>query len=85
MSNECIENLIKRYGEPILRFKPHGEFTHDQRMTGDIPIECAVFKIEHISELIVYENYGNNRWYANGCIASRFVIKELLRRLKDKK
>ena len=75
------EWLVERYGEPILRFKPHGTFTEDEIMTGDIPEEISVFKIPHVSEYMVLRKLNENKWFANS--GERWVIRELLFRRQE--
>jgi len=80
---ETLEDIIKLYGNPILQFRPEGNFTElDEQIY--IPYECALFKINHVSEIIVYCNRGNNEWYCNCALGSRFVIRELLKRLEER-
>jgi len=80
---EKIEDVIKLLGEPIMRFKPTGDFSLKEKKFY-VPYECAIFKTDHVSEIIVYCNRGDNEWYCNCPMGSRFVIRELLKGLEGK-
>ena len=80
MGNSFVE-YTSRYGEPILRFLTGASF--EQRQFGDIPYECCVFKIDHVTNVMVVSRYGNNDdWYPN--CGERAVICELLGRAAGK-
>ena len=74
------KEILNRYGEPIIRFKPHGKFTREKRLLNSVPSECMVFKIkdEYPAGLVVYSRYGRGEWVANS--GERYVIRELLRK-----
>jgi len=71
------EEILKHHGEPVLRFKPHGEFTEYDINIGNVPDEVMVVKIDHVSEFMVFSYY--NGWVCNN--GERWVIRELLKRL----
>lgn len=77
MERETIEYYIKRYGDPLLRFKTGASY--DEYSLGDIPQECAVFEIKHVTKVMVVSCYGGNRWCCN--TGERVVIDELLKRV----
>lgn len=74
---EKEDEIIKQRGEPVLRFKPQGNFTEKERLQDDIPDECMVFRINHSSEYMVFAKY--NDWVCNH--GERWVIRELLSRI----
>ncbi len=78
--NKTIAELLQTYGEPLMRFKPHGKFTKHQRLMASVPLECVIFKIDdiHPAGLVVYSRYTKNNWVPNS--ADRYVIRELLRK-----
>ena len=72
--------LTERYGNPVLRFTPHGEFTLKERIDNPIPQECAIFRINKTYEYITcYRLSDGDQWdWGN----DRFSIRELLRIIK---
>lgn len=79
-----FEYLKKRYGDPVLRFYPHGEFTFKEKIEEPIPFECAVFFIDWKSYKYVtcYRFRENDEWEW-GC--DRFAIRELFRLIKEER
>lgn len=80
MKGNTLRQLKKWYGKPILRFSPKGEFTESEILNNGIPKECLVFRISHPSEYIIFSKYNDNKWYGN--IGERYVVRELLERLR---
>ena len=85
MIGELLSEYTERYGEPILRFKPdRSRLTKLQVAFGEIPYECCVFKIDHISEVMVVVRFSDvDEWHVN--FGERAVIKELLGRNSKEK
>lgn len=73
------KEILQKYGKPIMRFSPSGNFTKKEIMSEDIPDEIMIVKIKHISEIMVYRKVGKNKWCAN--YGERWVIRELLKML----
>jgi hypothetical protein len=73
------EEIIETYGHPILQFTPSGNFTEVQIMSGDIPSEIMIVKINHVSEFMVLSRIDEDSWVANH--GERWVIRELLKKL----
>lgn len=76
---EPIEWYTQRYGEPLIRFETGA--SGDDRVFGDVPDECAVFKINHPSQCMAVCRYGYT-WHCNSGV--RAVIWELLKRFEHK-
>jgi hypothetical protein len=82
MPGDTFESFTSRSGEPIFRFLTG--VSDAQRRLCDIPYECCVFKIDHVTEVMAVSRYGNkDEWHAN--CGERAIIKELLRRAADTK
>lgn len=81
---DTIESYIELYGDPVLRFKPdRGILSEEQLAYGDIPHECAIFSINHVTRIMVVSRTSReNDWHAN--YGERSVILELLKRLREK-
>lgn len=77
MDFQTLQEIIDCRGEPILIFLPFGDFSPVERIQYDIPVEVAVFQIDHPSKFIVYSRYFNDQWYPN--TGERYVIRELLK------
>jgi len=73
--DEPLESYIQRYSEPIFRCSPVAQSEED-RLMGDVPDECVVFRIKHPSQVMVVSRYGID-WIANK--GERFVITALMR------
>lgn len=74
--DNSIEHYINRCGEPLFRFETGAKY--EEYSLGDVPQECAVFKIDHQSKVMVVSRYSGNRWCCNE--GERAVIYELLTR-----
>ena len=74
-----FSEIVERYGEPILQFRPEGDFSeYDEYQRDDVPTEVAVFSLKgkHPSEVMVWHNYGGEFWFPNN--ADRYAIRHLL-------
>jgi len=84
MEKETYEDIVAHYGEPLLRFKPEGDFKGftEQQKREDVPEEIMVVSIkgQHISEVMVYARYGWG-WAVNA--GERYAIRHLLQITKD--
>ena len=79
-----FSDIVKQYGEPLLQFRPEGDFSeYDEFQRDDVPFEVAVFSLKgkHPSEVMVWHNYGGEQWYPNS--AERYVIRHLLQIIND--
>lgn len=79
-------HLIEYYGQPVLRFEPHGKRTGKEEDRHDIPVEVAIFNLPegYFAQFIVFARYDlkKDEWYAN--TGERLAIRELLRQIKEK-
>lgn len=71
---DSYEEIIKYYGEPILKFTP--ENTKEDKTFFGIPSEVIVVNIDHISSVMVFSTYDGVKWYCND--GERWVIRYLL-------
>lgn len=70
-------DLVQVYGEPLYSFQPEGNFTENHRTFCDVPYECAVFSLDHVSRVIVASRYMmRDSWDLNK--GERFVIDNLI-------
>jgi hypothetical protein len=79
MKNYKFSDLVARYGEPILKFKPHIEgATREQLDNENIPVECAIFEMKNnnlVKPIVWSSSFGDN-WQCN--YGERVVINELI-------
>jgi hypothetical protein len=81
MYEETFDRYVEMYGVPVLRFETRRtDLTEEEMAFGDIPDECAVFKINHATQFMVVSRHGNT-WHANH--GERSVIAELLKRVSQ--
>lgn len=88
-----LNELIKIYGEPVLRFSPTGNFTKDHYILCYVPIECIVFKKDvnkyNPIDIVVCSRFGRSKYSENTewviSEGERWVIRELLVHLKKHK
>jgi len=74
--------LVGKYGEPVLRFKPHGAFSIQETVDELVPFECAVFKhYRTYSFVTCYRTRENDEWDWG---ADRFTVRELFRQQSEK-
>lgn len=70
-------DLVQRYGEPIYSFEPEGEFTEDHRVFCEVPYQCAIFVLDHVSRCIVASRFTKgDHWQLNK--GERFAIDNLI-------
>ncbi|KPK96002.1 hypothetical protein AMJ80_02355 [bacterium SM23_31] len=77
------DQIIKERGEPVLIFRPHGmeNIEKAEIANADVPEECMVVKIDHVSEYMVFGKlHGVDKWFPNH--GGRYVIRELLKRME---
>jgi hypothetical protein len=80
MPGDKFESFTSLSGEPIFRFLTGASF--ELRQFGDIPYECCVFKIDHVTKVMAVSRYGDkDEWHANS--GERSIINELLRRAAE--
>lgn len=82
-----IEYLTERYGAPLLTVDiDMDQFTEDERMDSEIPVQVVLFSMEHTSPqrkdgVISWSRYSkHNDWKANS--GERWLIKGLLLSMK---
>ena len=82
LNRDTYEEIVKNWGKPVMRFKPHGKITDEQRFRCDVPCEIIVCTMKNrVDKYITFGRYGNrDSWTANA--GQRLVIRELVRQNK---
>jgi hypothetical protein len=75
MDINSFDSYIERYNDPVFRCSPVAQSEED-KLSGDVPDECVVFRIKHPSKVMVVSRYGTE-WVANK--GERFVIDALMK------